>query len=96
MQPLQVAKIRCCCTAIARGDSLSTGFVDETKNICPTNLYDLLDLNDTLRYSDSVLTDFYDSNQLSTAGKLNTVKDYIKQHHQSAVISASYCTSTIA
>ena len=63
---------------IARGDSLSTGFVDETKNIAQQNLYDLLDLNDTLRYSDSVLTDFYDSNQLSTTGKLNTVKDYIK------------------
>ncbi len=63
---------------IARGDSLSTGFVDETKNIAQQNLYDLLDVNDTLRYSDSVLTNFYDNNQTSTPGKFNTVKDYIK------------------
>jgi len=43
---------------IARGDTLSTEFIEETKSIAQQNLYELLAANDTLRDSDSVLTAF--------------------------------------
>jgi hypothetical protein len=64
--------------SIARDSAISTEFVDETKSIAKQNLYDLLDINDTLRNSDSVLTIFYLNNQTTSLGQFNTVKDYQK------------------
>lgn len=71
---------------IARGDSLSTGFVDETKSIAQQNLYDWLDSSDTLRNSDSLLTVFYINNQSTSLGRFKDVKDYM----QSASSISSY------
>ncbi|HQO87094.1 MAG TPA: T9SS type A sorting domain-containing protein, partial [Bacteroidia bacterium] len=64
--------------SIARGDTLSTDFVEETKSIARQNLYDLLAQNDTLRLSDTVLTLFYNIHQTTDIGKFYTVKDSIK------------------
>jgi hypothetical protein len=64
--------------SIARGDTLSTDFVDETKSIAQQNLYDMLVINDTLRNSNSVLTQFYQVNQSSTLGLFHNVKDSVK------------------
>ncbi|MCW5918840.1 MAG: T9SS type A sorting domain-containing protein [Bacteroidetes bacterium] len=77
---------------IARGDTLSTEFIEETKSIAQQNLYELLVANDTLRDSDTVLTVFYINNQNTVIGKLNETKDFQK----SAFVINGYFNSLLA
>ncbi len=77
---------------IARGDTLSTEFIEETKSIAQQNLYELLVANDTLRGSDSVLAAFYINNQNTVIGKLSETKDFQK----SAFVINGYFNSLLA
>jgi hypothetical protein len=77
---------------IARGDTLSTEFIEETKSIAQQNLYELLAANDTLRDSDSVLTAFYINNQNNVIGKLSETKEFQK----SAFVISGYFNSLLA
>jgi hypothetical protein len=76
---------------IARDSAISAEYVDETKSIAKQNLYDLLDANDTLRNSDSVLTVFYLNNQTTSLGKLNHVKD----EHKAALSITGYFSNLL-